>query len=48
MKNASSVRVTNLLEESLFTWNNLELIVKSSKECTPIHFSQVFGFFEEF
>ena len=41
MNCASSGRVTNVLEESFFSWNDLVLAGKSSKESTPNHFWQI-------
>ena len=38
-----SSEVTESLEVSVFTWNDLVLFAKSCKECTPKHFFQVFG-----
>ena len=38
-----SSEVTESLEVSVFTWNDLVLFAKSYKECTPKHFFQVFG-----
>ena len=45
MNCASSERVTSILEEPFFTWNNLVLTAKSSEECTPNHFWQIFRVF---
>ena len=45
---ASLERVTNFLEKSVFTWNDLVSAVKSSKECTPNYFSQLSSFFRIF
>ena len=45
---ASSKRVTNFSEKSVFTWNDLVSAAKSSKECTPNYFSQMFSFFRIF
>ena len=44
----SSAIMIKSLEISVFTWNNLVLSVKSSKECTPNYFRQIFSFFEQF
>ena len=41
MNCASSGIVTNVLEESFFSWNDLVLAGKSSKESTPNHFWQI-------
>ena len=43
---ASSARVTEPLEISVFIWSDLVLSAKSSKKCTPNHFWQVFNFFD--
>ena len=45
---ASSERVTNVSKESFFTWNHLILAARSSKDCTPNHFWQIFGFVRNF
>ena len=46
---ASSERVTIVSKESFFfTWNHLILAAKSSKDCTPNHFGQIFGFVRNF
>ena len=41
MNCASSGRVTNVLEESFFSWKYLVLAGKSYKESTPNHFWQI-------
>ena len=48
MNSASSERVTNVSEESFFTWNDLVLAAKSSKDCTLNHFWQIFGLLRNF
>ena len=48
MKCASSERVTNVLEGSFFTWNDLVMAAKSPRECTPNHFWQIFSFLMNF
>ena len=40
MNCASCERVTNIVEESFFTWNELVLAARSSKECTPNFFDK--------
>lgn len=47
MNCASSETVTNILEENLFTWNDVVLATKSSKKCTLNHFWQILSFFGE-
>ena len=47
MNCVSSERVTNILEENLFTWNDVVLAAKSYKVCTLNHFWQIFSFFGE-
>ena len=41
-------RVKNVLEGSFFTWNDLVLAAKSSKEGTPNHFWQMLSFLRHF
>ena len=45
MNCASSARVTEFLEISVFTWNNQLLAAKTSEECTPEPFFTSFYFF---
>ena len=48
MDPASSERVMNLLEKSVFTWNDPVSPAKSSKKSTLNHFWQIFSFSRSF
>ena len=48
MNCVSCKRLSNVLEESFITWNDLVFPAKSSKDCTPTHFWQLSSFFEKF
>ena len=48
MNCASLDTVANLLEKSVFTWNDLVSAAKSSKEFIPNHFLQIFSFLKIF
>ena len=47
-KCTSCDRVTNIVLQNFDTWNDLVLVWKSSKECTPNHFWQLFSFLRDF
>ena len=48
MKCDSFARAKNSVELGVFTWNDQVMGERSSKECTPKHFWQVFSFFNHF